>query len=179
VVAFRLSDIHLNGLPPVPGVRAFPEVNLRTYVRCGDRRGVLFLSLHCPNLMAIALGSAWFRLPYRYAPARIAESEGDVSFTCPRFSAMYRPTSVAGLSEAASLEAWLTERYSYFARSWRGRLVRCDVDHAPWRLATAEAIVRTNQLVAPSSARPPLLHYAQHMVARIYPLRAVAETRHI
>src|SRR5262245_48247276 len=32
VVAFRLSGIHLRRLPEVPGVRMFPEVNLRTYV---------------------------------------------------------------------------------------------------------------------------------------------------
>ena len=41
VVAFQLSRIHLRGLPPLYGVRGFPEVNLRTYVRCGDRPGVL------------------------------------------------------------------------------------------------------------------------------------------
>src|SRR5947209_3802022 len=49
VVAFQISRIHLRDWPTVPGMSAFPEVNLRTYVRYHGRPGVLFLSLHCPN----------------------------------------------------------------------------------------------------------------------------------
>src|SRR5581483_5428414 len=32
---FRMTDIHLRGLPPIPGAGEFLEMNLRTYVRCG------------------------------------------------------------------------------------------------------------------------------------------------
>src|SRR5438477_12930899 len=67
VVAFQISDIHLRGWPALPGVSAFPEVNLRTYVTLDGRPGVLFLSLHCPNRLGMALARPWFRLPYRFA----------------------------------------------------------------------------------------------------------------
>src|SRR5438105_9671831 len=55
VIAFKLSGIRLRGTPPVPGISAFPEVNLRTYVHLNGKPGVLFLSLHCPNRIAMAI----------------------------------------------------------------------------------------------------------------------------
>ena len=45
VVAFRLTDVHLRGLPNAPGAAHFPEVNLRTYVTLDGQPGVLFLNL--------------------------------------------------------------------------------------------------------------------------------------
>ena len=39
VVPFRMSAIRLRGLPPVPGTSAFEELNVRTYVKAGGRRG--------------------------------------------------------------------------------------------------------------------------------------------
>jgi uncharacterized protein YqjF (DUF2071 family) len=33
VVPFWLDRIKIRGVPPVPGVRSFPDLNLRTYVR--------------------------------------------------------------------------------------------------------------------------------------------------
>ena len=145
VVAFRLSDIHLHGLPPLPGVRGFPEVNLRTYVRLGNRPGVLFLSLHCANPIGIAIGSLCFRLPYHFAPVQPeaaperAPGPATPDFACPAFAATYRPLAEPRLSPPDSLQAWLTERYSYFAPGWRRHtLVRCDVAHAPWLVAPAD-----------------------------------------
>lgn len=45
VVPFRMTDIHRRGNPSVPWISAFPELNVRTYVRQGGRPGVLFFSL--------------------------------------------------------------------------------------------------------------------------------------
>ena len=180
VVAFRLSDIHLRGLPPVPGVRAFSEVNLRTYVHAQGRHGVLFLSLHCANPIAIGVGSAAFRLPYRYAPVRFSATPSATTFTCARFDATYAPITEARPSEPASLEAWLTERYSYFGPGWRGGLVRCDVDHAPWRLSAAHTEVRSMTLDAAfglSVRGAPLCHYAACTPARVYAPRPISVPR--
>src|SRR5690606_20213232 len=49
VVPFRMSGVRLRLLPAVPWLSAFPELNVRTYVRLRDRgvekRGVYFFSL--------------------------------------------------------------------------------------------------------------------------------------
>jgi len=84
IVAFNLSDIRVRGLPPVPGLSAFPEVNLRTYVQHDGRPGVLFLSLHCPNHLAMAIARPWFRLPYHHANVRLHQAGGAFEFSACR-----------------------------------------------------------------------------------------------
>jgi uncharacterized protein YqjF (DUF2071 family) len=184
VVAFRLSDVHLRGLPNAPGTSRFPEVNLRTYVSLDGQPGVLFLSLHCPNRLAIALARPWFRLPYHYARVRLdcrAGSAFDFSSDSPSgaaFAAAYRPLGPACPSEPGSLEAFLTERYCYYTVAANGGVYRCDIQHAPWRLAPAAADVRRNTLAEPfglelSQAQPPVAHWAHRTDAAIWGLRRV------
>jgi uncharacterized protein YqjF (DUF2071 family) len=184
VVAFRIRDLHVRRLPPVPGLSGFPEVNLRTYVRLGNRPGVLFLSLHCANRLGMAIARPWFRLPYRFADVHLTRQSGEVHFTSRSperadFAAVYSPTTRAQLSAHGSLQAWLTERYCYYAQCGSRGIYRCDIAHAPWQLAPARAAhISRNSLPAafdltlPECA--PLLHYAAHVQTRIRPLVRVA-----
>jgi uncharacterized protein YqjF (DUF2071 family) len=183
VVAFRISDLHLRGLPPVPTLSGFPEVNLRTYVRLGNRPGVLFLSLQCANRLGMAIARPWFRLPYRFADVEFTTQSGEVHFTSRSpehadFAAVYSPTSMTATSGQDSLEAWLTERYCYYAQCGSSGIFRSDIAHAPWSLAPARARISRNSLPAAFNLRlpecKPLLHYAAHMHARIRPLVRVA-----
>jgi uncharacterized protein YqjF (DUF2071 family) len=205
VVAFQISRIHLHGLPAAPGLAQFPEVNLRTYVRHDGRPGVLFLSLHCPNRFAMAIARPWFRLPYHYADVCLAPAAGAIDFAShspagasdfasrgpagaidfashgpagASFAARYCSASEACAAPPESLDTWLTERYCYFTVAPDGRVYRCDIDHAPWMLAPAEAEIHTNTLPRPFRLElpqtPPLLHCAERVDARIWPLRRVA-----
>src|SRR5437867_2588447 len=45
VVPFRMSGVHPRFVPSLPGLSAFPELNVRTYVTDGERPGVWFFSL--------------------------------------------------------------------------------------------------------------------------------------
>src|SRR5690348_5636242 len=49
IVPFRMSGVRLRGLPPMPGLSAFPELNVRTYVKSGGKPGVWFFSLDAAN----------------------------------------------------------------------------------------------------------------------------------
>jgi hypothetical protein len=40
VVPFRMSGVRLRGTPAVPGLSAFPELNVRTYVSINGKPGV-------------------------------------------------------------------------------------------------------------------------------------------
>src|SRR5215510_11464 len=132
VVSFRIHDVHLRGWPPVPGLTDFPEVNLRTYVKIDGEPGVWFLSLRCPDRLAMAVARPWFLLPYEHANL-LVETAGEVT-TClsPIFQAEYCPIGPPALAAPDSLDAWLTERYCYFTRDLRGVLYRCQIDHQPW-----------------------------------------------
>ena len=67
IVPFRMSGVRLRGTPPLPWLSAFPELNVRTYAKIADRRGVFFFSLDARNALAIAIARAWFHLPYSRA----------------------------------------------------------------------------------------------------------------
>ena len=193
IVAFQISRIHLHGLPAAPGLARFPEVNLRTYVRHNGRPGVLFLSLHCPNRLAMAIARPWFRLAYHYADVNLVDAvdpgggssrdDDYVAFasrspTGASFVARYRKVSEPSAAPPDSLAAWLTERYCYFTVPSAGRVYRCDIFHAPWLLAQAEAEIQTNTLARPFQVdlppTPPRLHWAERTDALIWPLRRVA-----
>ncbi|HMA35305.1 MAG TPA: DUF2071 domain-containing protein, partial [Chloroflexia bacterium] len=176
LVVFRLSGVRLRGCPAVPFVAAFPEINVRTYVHHHGRPGVHFLSLDADNRLAIALARPWFRLAYFPAAIAFQRRTDGISFssrrTAPpappaRFSASYRPTAAPFRAPPGSLAHWLTERYCYYSADRQGRLYRCDIHHAPWRLQPARALIQENTMalahgiVLPSTA--PTLHYAHYM----------------
>lgn len=155
VVPFRMSKIRFRGLPPIPGTDAFPELNVRTYVRAGDRPGVWFFSLDAAHRLAVRVARATFHLNYLDARMECREREGWIEYdsdrqhtgaATARFQARYRPTGPEAVSAPGSLEAWLTERYSLFAADGAGRLYRGDITHEPWRLSPAEADVRVNTM---------------------------------
>ncbi len=186
IVVFRLAGVRLRGCPPVAGLAAFPEINVRLYVTRDGKPGVLFLSLDADNRLALALARPWWRLPYHYAPI-LWHAEGDhIAFAAERaeaadpaaFQVSYAPCGRAQPAARDSLAAWLTERYCYYTTDRRGRLYRCDIDHAPWALQPAQATITVNTMVAAQGLTlppvAPLLHYARRMDARFYPLRAVA-----
>src|SRR4029079_10001655 len=76
IVPFRESGVRVRWTPPLPGLSAFPELNVRTYVRHGDRPGVLFFSLDAASALAVSAARTWFRLPYYRARMR-CEPEGE------------------------------------------------------------------------------------------------------
>ena len=53
VIPFRMSGIHLRGLPAIPGTAAFEELNVRTYVVYGGKPGVWFFSLDAASRLAV------------------------------------------------------------------------------------------------------------------------------
>src|SRR6266704_6531932 len=69
VVPFRMSGVRLRGTPAVPWLSAFPELNVRTYVKCEGRPGVWFFSLDAGNPLAVAIARAWFHLPEGALPS--------------------------------------------------------------------------------------------------------------
>ena len=53
IAAFEIEGLRARALPPVPGTSSFPEFNVRTYVRYGDKPGVWFFSLDAGSLFAV------------------------------------------------------------------------------------------------------------------------------
>jgi uncharacterized protein YqjF (DUF2071 family) len=64
VVPFWMSGVRARGVPAIPGLSCFPELNVRTYVKYGGKPGVYFFSLDAASMPAVRAARAWYHLPY-------------------------------------------------------------------------------------------------------------------
>jgi hypothetical protein len=152
VVPFRMARTRVRWLPPIPTTASFPELNVRTYVRHGDRSGVWFFSLDASSRLAVAGARATFRLPYFHAAMSCGHVGMTTVYASERTDRRGPPASFAarwchGSSSApampGTLAHFLAERYCLFAAGRDGR-VRCgEIAHAPWRLMSASVELGT------------------------------------
>ena len=185
VVPFRMQGIRLRWLPPVPGTSAFPELNVRTYVRPrgGGKPGVYFFSLEAANRLAVWTARRWFHLPYFRATMKCARDGDVVSYestrTHPganpaRFVGTYGPTGPVAPAKEGSLDHFLTERYCLYAIDAEGGAWQGDVEHEPWQLQPAQAEVTVNTMspiALPDEA--PVLHFASCIDVNIGRLKRI------
>jgi uncharacterized protein len=182
VAPFHMTGIHLRGLPPLPGLSRFPELNLRTYVTFNGKPGVYFFSLDATNLPAVWAARAFYRLPYFHARMSAREDVEWVAYNSRRyhtraeFRGRYRPIRSVQLRSKGSLEHWLTERYCLYTVQ-AGQAYRAEVHHQQWPLQDAEAEIETNTVTAAAGISlpqtVPLLHFARKLEVLIWPLQRV------
>ncbi|MBC7172158.1 MAG: DUF2071 domain-containing protein [Polyangiaceae bacterium] len=165
----EMRDVHLRGLPPVPGLSRFPELNLRTYVRHRGKPGVFFFSLDTTNWLATASARGFFRLPYRKASMQIERRPEGTHFESHRpgaeFVATYRPIGGELEARPGSLEYFLIERYALYSTLPGRQVLRGEIHHRPWRLHSAVADVEHDNIARAHGIElpdiPPILHYAE------------------
>src|SRR5678816_2776460 len=138
VVPFRMTNVAPRGVPSVPFVSSFLELNVRTYVTLGGKPGVYFFSLDANSTLAVAAARALFQLPYFVAAININEQRGQFAYTSARqtrtdgvaeFAATYGPVGYAVTPEPGSLEYFLTERYCLYTVDSASRIRRLEIHH--------------------------------------------------
>src|SRR4051794_32846618 len=191
VVPFRMSGVRPRWVPSVPWLSAFPELNVRTYVRdrsptpsgALSKPGVFFFSLDAGNPVAVAIARSVFHLPYFHA-RMAANRQGDaIHYTSQRLHSeaspaewhgRYWPTGTVFHAEPGSLAHWLTERYSLYTTDRHARIYRCEIHPPPWPLQPAAAeIARDTMTQPPGIVRPdvpPLLHFSRLQEVIVWPL---------
>lgn len=183
VVPFRMSEVRFASLPSLGVAEEFLELNLRTYVSVGGRPGVWFFSLDAQSALAVAGGRALFHLPYFTARMRAQLDAGRIQFESERrqsgapparLRVAYAPSGPQFRSQPGSLEHFLTERYCLYALDSGGQPRRGEIDHAPWPLQPASAVIEEQTLAQAAGFEllegPPLLHYAQRLDVRAWAL---------
>jgi hypothetical protein len=183
VVPFGMRGVYPRYTFPVPGLSAFLELNVRTYVTMEGRPGVYFFSLDAANPLAVEIARRWYHLPYYIARMRLeADAEGWINYHSTRthtnapkaeFKGRYRPTSDVFFSQHGSLEYFLTERYCLYTLV-RGSVQRGEIHHAQWPLQRAEAEIDINTMTLPHGvplpATPPLLHFVRSIDTVEWPI---------
>jgi uncharacterized protein YqjF (DUF2071 family) len=172
VVPFYMTNVGLRSAPTLPWLSAFPELNVRTYVRVAQRPGVYFFSLDAGRRLAVAAARASLNLPYYAAAMTVEHREAAVHYQSARrsrapaeFNAIYEPASAPFTASVGSIEYFLTERYCLYHHDHRGRPYRLDSHHRPWCLQLAGATITINTMAAASrltiNGSPQHLHFAR------------------
>ena len=182
IAPFHMSGIRARGVPAVPGLSCFPELNLRTYVSIDGKPGVFFFSLDAASAIAVWAARTFYRLPYFHATISTKAEGGHIDYASNRsrghaeFRATYRPNGPVELRPRGTLEHWLTERYCLYTVEDH-RIYRAEIHHLPWRLQNAAAEFETNTLASAAGVSlpqvPPLLHFSKRLDVLIWPLHRV------
>lgn len=144
IVPFEMNRIRPKGLPPLPWLSYFLELNVRTYVI--DEHGtpgVWFYSLQANRRPAVTLGRTLFRLPYWCAEMRSDRtSDGRFDYQCRRladpmrqnYRYRWRPVGEIAESQIRTFEFFVAERYVLFSARRDGKFSTGRVFHPPYRL---------------------------------------------
>jgi len=179
VTPFHMTGIRGRCMPLLPGLSAFPELNVRTYVTHGGKPGVYFFSLDAGSRVAAWTARATYRLPYFYARMRSVNQQGWIHYHSVRdstaeFKAKFRPIAPARLRNPGTLEHWLSERYCLYTVH-RDRAYRAEIHHEPWPLQDAECEFTVNSMASSAGIRlpkiQPMLHFAKRLEVLIWPLK--------
>src|SRR6267154_1075488 len=101
IIPFSMTGVRLRWTPPVPGLSAFPELNVRTYVTGQGKPGVWFFSLDAASALAVAAARLSFHLPYFRARMQCTQADGWIKYESHRthrgapsaiLEGKYRPT---------------------------------------------------------------------------------------
>jgi uncharacterized protein YqjF (DUF2071 family) len=182
IVPFSMQRVHPVGLPPLPWISWFLELNVRTYVHDENGRpGVWFFSLDCNQPLAVEVARRFFHLPYNHARMSAEFQGGEFLYSSQRKGSeatsrfRYRPPIQAEPARDRSLEWFLVERYLLFTTDRAGR-IRCGrVHHKPYRIQHADCTewtaepIRENGFAGPGG--PPVsMLVAEPVDVSIYPL---------
>jgi uncharacterized protein YqjF (DUF2071 family) len=173
-----MTNVSPRGVPPMPFVSSFLELNVRTYVTLNHKPGVYFFSLDANSALAVAAARTLFHLPYYVAAMDVGTRDGQFVYTSTRqtrtggvaeFAATYGPVGYAVTPEPGSLEYFLTERYCLYTVDSASRARRLEIHHPPWPLQTAEAAIAVNTMADAAGIRlpstAPVLHFAKRQDA--------------
>lgn len=181
VIPFWMSNMKFRGLPGIPGMSTFAEMNCRTYLTFDGKPGVYFFSLDAESLPAVYGARIAFGLEYFHARMSVVgKGSAQIQYSSVRlqlprpavFQGGYGPTSEVFQAATGSLEHFVVERYClYTARG--GRIWRGNIRHLPWPLQRAQANIEIDNVAQSRGIQlpgePPRLHFARELDVLIWP----------
>jgi uncharacterized protein YqjF (DUF2071 family) len=174
ITPFLLSGLRLRGLPPLPRVSRFEELNVRTYVTRDGKPGIWFFSLEAASRAAVEGAKRLYRLPYHRSRMQHERIGDVVHYESARsgaaFSGRYRGDGPLFQARPGTLEHFLTERYCLYAADGN-KAYRAEIHHPPWNLQRGEAHVDLNTMPPVSlPADPPHVLFSARQDVVVWPL---------
>jgi uncharacterized protein YqjF (DUF2071 family) len=160
LIPFSMRKIGLPRLPAVPYLGSFPEVNVRTYVRCNGKPGVWFFSLDVNRFLPALVARTTYLLPYCWGSARHFR-DGDVLKTTVQrrwpSTSSTRISILIGdeIQESSDTAVFLSARWGLYSKGFRGALRYAPVDHEKWPLYSATLLDIDDSLVTSAGLSTP------------------------
>jgi hypothetical protein len=136
LVAFDFLRTKVLGIP-FPGFRNFPEINLRFYVRQGEKRGVQFIREYVPSALVAWIARTLYNEPYHALPMRNESAGGTTGATFVyHIGDRQISTEVAGpafLPPEESAAHFFKEHSWGYGISRTGEIVQYEVGHPVWQ----------------------------------------------
>ncbi|HEX8710411.1 MAG TPA: DUF2071 domain-containing protein [Terracidiphilus sp.] len=146
LVAFEFNNTRLSGIA-IPFHRSFEEVNLRFYVKRGDRRGVTFLRELVPRRAVALVARKFFNENYSSVPmSHCVREEAADGIVKAEYSWGAGPARCVMEIEAKGEEflpaegsqgQFITEHYWGYAAQANGGCLEYEVQHPRWRIREA------------------------------------------
>jgi uncharacterized protein YqjF (DUF2071 family) len=187
IVPFHMTNVAPRGVPSLPWLSEFPELNVRTYVHVHDRPGVYFFSLDADSTLAVQAARTLLNLPYYCASMTVRPRAGSIQYESRRLgdppeatlSAHYRPVGTRFHAVRGTLEYFLTERYCLYNLDHQGGPYRLEIHHPPWPLQSADAEFSHNTMadaagLVLAAEKPLLLHFSKRQDMVAWPPTALA-----
>ena len=143
LIGFEFNRTRLLGFR-VPFHQSFEEVNVRFYVRRGEKRGVVFIRELVPKRAVAAIARWAFNEKYLRVPMThrietrpdgdIAKAEFAWRFGLERFVMKAETEGASFLAAAGSESKFITEHYWGYAAQKDGGSLEYEVQHPQWRV---------------------------------------------
>lgn len=179
LVLFLAKHTRPRFLPPLLKAGTYLELNVRTYVKYKEKSGVFFFSLDADSPLIVQAANMGNFMPYRHAQMAMEKHKNTWRFESTRTHENSFPEHLNLSFRLDSnpfiytgLEYWLTERYCLWTKP-KKRLVRVDIEHAPWELSYVKGTVYRNTMAnflsVPFIQEQAITHYAKKRTVRFYP----------
>jgi len=137
VVAFTMKNIRFRNFLAFPPISTFHEINIRTYVKSGDKSGVYFLSIEGGKRLSCLIAKEISELPYRFSKiSRNAHNYQSINASFnDRLNIDF--TVKEEVNDKSQLDIWLTERYSLFQNT-KTEINFFELHHLEWPIHQVE-----------------------------------------
>jgi len=131
LVAFTMEKVKLNYLPSFAPISDFHEINIRTYIKNGNRRGVYFLSMEGGKRWSCRVAKQISQLPYQYSKIirNVGTYQANNAVHQDFFEIKHEVTGQQVKKD--KLDRWLTERYALY-QDYGDYINEYEIHHVEW-----------------------------------------------
>ena len=173
IAAYRVAGLRIRGLLPLPGLSAFPQLEVSTPVTVDGYPGLWLFQLETAKQLVVEAAKRTHRFPAYRARISTGHDASGFRFDARRdglsFKAFYSGRGSEFTPALGSVEHFLTERYALYTADG-GRLYRAQIHHPPWQLQGAAGEVEAATLAPLPLESEPYLLFSRSQDFLVWPL---------